>query len=154
MQRSLFLHAAAAILIAGLMSATPGKAQNRRITRETNANRRARIERTVTETYTHRWEVGGGGGFLRFRSGEFAQKNSEVGFWMNGTYYLNEKLGVTGEVRGYYGNGKVPNYNPFQALVGNPQISEYPFLVGPTYRLRLRQHTAVSVFAMGGTAIG
>lgn len=148
------MYAVAAILIATAMAAIPGQAQDRRITRETNANRRARIERTIHETYTHRWEVAGGGGFLRFRSGESTQKNSEIGFWMNGTYYLNEKLGVTGEVRGYYGNAKIPNYNPFQALVGNPQISEYPFLVGPTYRFRLRQRTAISAFAMGGTAIG
>jgi len=148
------MYAVAAILIATVVAALPGQAQNRRITRETNANRRARIERITRETYTHRWEVGGGGGLLRFRSGEITQKNSEIGFWMNGTYYLDQKLGVTGEVRGYYGNAKIPNYNPFAALVGNPKISEYPFLVGPTYRFRLRQHTAVSAFALGGTAIG
>jgi hypothetical protein len=147
--------AVAAILIATTIAAIPGQAQtSRRTTRETNANRKARIERTIRETYTHRWEVGGGGAYLRFRSGEFTQKNSEIGFWMNGTYYLSEKLGVTGEVRGYYGNGKIPNYNPFAALVGNPQISEYPFLAGPTYRFRLRQRSAVSAFVLGGTAIG
>jgi opacity protein-like surface antigen len=150
----LFTRAAAAILIATAVAAIPGQAQNRRITRETNANRRARIERIMQDTYTHRWEVGGGGGYLRFRSGEFTQKNSEITFWLNTTYYLNEKLGLTAEVRGAYGNAKTPNYNPFQALVGNPQISEYPFLVGPTYRFRLRQHTAVSAFAMAGTAVG
>jgi hypothetical protein len=147
--------AVAAILIATTVAAIPGQAQTSgRITRETNANRKARIERTIRETYTHRWEVGGGGGYLRFRSGEFTQKNSEIGFWMNGTYYLSEKLGVTGEVRGYYGNAKIPNYNPFAALVGNPPISEYPFLAGPTYRFRLRQRSAISAFALGGAAIG
>jgi hypothetical protein len=148
------MHGVAAILITTIMAGIPGQAQNRGITRETNANRRARIQRTIRETYTHRWEVAGGGGFLRFRSGESTQKNSEIGFWTNATYYLNEKLGVTGEVRGYYGNAKIPNYNQFAALVGNPQISEYPFLVGPTYRLRLTQHTAIGAFALGGTAIG
>lgn len=145
---------ATAILIATAVAIIPGQAQNRRITRETNANRRARIERTVHETYSHRWEVAGGGGFMRFRSGEFTQKNSEITFWLNTNYYFNEKLGLTGEVRGAYGNAKIPNYNPFAALVGNPQISEYPFLVGPTYRFRLRQRTAISAFALGGTAIG
>lgn len=148
------IRAAAALLTVTAIAAIPGQAQNRRITRETNTNRRARIERTVHETYTHRWEVAGGGGFLRFRSGENTQKNSEINFWLNTNYYFNEKLGLTGEVRGAYGNAKIPNYNPFAALVGNPQISEYPFLVGPTYRVRLRQHTAIGVFALGGTAIG
>jgi hypothetical protein len=154
MHRSLSAYAAAFFLIAMLAVSSAEAQGSRRVTRETNANRRARIERTVQETYTHRWEIAGGGGYLRFRSGQFTQKNSEIGFWMNGTYYLNQNLGIVGEVRGYYGNGKIPNYNQFAALTGNPQISEYPFLAGPTYRFRLRQRSAVSVFALGGTAIG
>jgi hypothetical protein len=139
-----------------VLAACSGHAQTtrRRTGHETNANRKARIARQIQETYSHRWEVGGGGGYLRFRSGQFTQKNSEIAFWVNTTYYLNEKLGITGELRGDYGNAKVPNYNPYATLVGNPQISEYPFLAGPTYRLRLREKTAVSVFAIGGTAIG
>jgi hypothetical protein len=136
-----------------MLAASSGQAQ-RNARRETNANRRARIAREVQETYTHRWEVAGGGGYLRFRSGEFTQKNSEITFWMNTTYYFNQKLGVTGEIRGAYGNAKVQNYNPYAALVGSPKISEYPFMAGPTYRFRLTQKTAVSAFAIGGTAIG
>jgi hypothetical protein len=137
------------------LSASSALAQNaRRTGRETNANRKARIERQIAETYTHRWEVAGGGGYLRFRSGQFTQKNSEIAFWMNTTYYFNQKLGLTGELRGAYGNAKINNLNPFASLVGRPQISEYPFLAGPTYRFRLRQKTALSAFVLGGTAIG
>ncbi len=148
-------HALATVLMAVLLAASPVHAQStRRPARETNANRKARIAQQVTETYTHRWEVGGGGGFLRFRSGSINQKNNEISFWMNTTYYLNQKLGLTGELRGYYGNAKIQNYNSYANLVGSPQISEYPFLAGPTYRFRLRQKTAISVFALGGTAIG
>ena len=146
------IQALAAVLMATMLAASSGQAQSTRSTgHESNANRRARIARAVEETYTHRWEVGGGGGYLRFRSGQYLQKNSEISFWMNTTYYLNQKLGITGELRGSYGNAKVGNtiYN-----IPNPQISEYPFMVGPTYRLRLRQKTAISVFALGGTAIG
>ena len=45
-------------------------AQVRRSTRrESNANRKARIERTTEETYSHRYELFGGGGYLRSRSG-------------------------------------------------------------------------------------
>jgi hypothetical protein len=146
---------AAAILMAAAMAGFTGQAQSpRRERRETNANRKARIARQIAETYTHRWEVGGGGGYLRFRSGPYTQKNSEITFWANTTYYFNQKLGLTGEVRGAYGNGKVENLNQYASLVGNPQISEYPFLAGPTYRFRLREKTALSVFALGGTAIG
>jgi hypothetical protein len=142
-------------LIAAALAGFTGQAQSsRNPRRETNANRRARIARQIAETYTHRWEVGGGGGYLRFRSGETTQKNSEITFWVNTSYYFSQKLGVTGEIRGAYGNAKVPNLNPYAADVGSPQISEYPFLAGPTYRFFLHQKIAVSAFALGGTAIG
>ena len=144
-----------AVLLVAALSAPSALAQNaRRSGRETNANRKARIERQIADTYTHRWEVAGGGGYLRFRSGQFTQKNSEIAFWMNTTYYFNRNLGLTGEVRGAYGNAKIENLNPYATLVGRPQISEYPFLAGPTYRFRLRQKTALSAFVLGGTAIG
>jgi len=138
-----------------VLMASTGVAQSpRKSGRETNANRKARIARQIQDTYTHRWEVAGGGGYMRFRSGQFTQKNSEITFWANTTYYFNEKLGLTGEVRGAYGHAKIENNNQFASLVGKPQISEYPFLVGPTYRLRLKEKTAVSAFVLGGTAIG
>ena len=144
-----------AVLIVTLatLAGSTGQAQQAK-RRETNANRKARIERQINETYTHRWEVGGGGGWLRFRSGEYTQRNSEIAFWMNANYYFNQKLGITGEIRGDYGNAKVPNYNQYATLVGSPQISEYPFMAGPTYRFYRRQRYDVSVFALGGTAIG
>jgi hypothetical protein len=144
-----------AVLLIAVFAACSLSAQNtRRSGHETNASRQARIARQIQETYTHRWEVGGGGGYLRFRSGEFSQKNSEITFWTNTTYYLNEKLGITGELRGDYGNAKTLQGNPYAALVGNPQISEYPFMAGPTYRFYLHQKIAVAGFALGGVAIG
>jgi hypothetical protein len=139
-----------------VLSAATGQAQSaRRGGHETNANRQARIARQIKDTYTHRWEVGGGGGYLRFRSGQFTQKNSEIAFWVNTTYYFNQKLGLTGELRGAYGNAKpLQGANNYLNLVGRPQISEYPFLVGPTYRVYMKEKTAVSAFVLGGTAIG
>jgi hypothetical protein len=146
----------AAIIMIAVFTALSANAQSttRRTGHETNASRQARIAREIKETYTHRWEVAGGGGYLRFRSGEFTQKNSEIAFWLNTTYYFNEKLGVTGELRGAYGNAKVLQGNQFASLVGSPQISEYPFLAGPTYRFYLHQKIAISGFALGGVAIG
>jgi hypothetical protein len=134
-----------------LLAVPPASAQERRPRHETNANRQARIARTIAETYAHRWEFGGGGGFLRFRSGQNLQRNSEIAFWFDGTYFLNPKLGLTGEIRGAYGNAKVGNtlYN-----ISNPQISEYPYLFGPTYRVYRKEHYVVSGFALGGAAIG
>jgi len=144
-----------AVLMVVVLASSSALAQNaRKSGRESNANRKARIARQIADTYGHRWEAAGGGGYMRFRSGEFTQKNSEITFWANTTYYFNEKLGLTGEVRGAYGHAKIENNNQFASLVGKPQISEYPFLVGPTYRLRLKEKTAVSAFVLGGTAIG
>jgi len=144
----------ALLLVAAFASSSALAQYTPRATRETNANRKARIARQIADTYTHRWEVAGGGGYLRFRSGQFTQKNSEITFWLNTTYYFNRNLGLTGELRGAYGNAKPLQDITFLNQVGHPQISEYPFLAGPTYRFRLRQKTALSVFALGGTAIG
>src|SRR5580698_2067258 len=145
---------ATAMLLAGFIasgvSALEAQSTHRQ-RRESNANRKARIARTIEDTYTHRWEVGGGGGYLRFRSGENLQRNNQVSFWSTGTYYLNPKLGIVGDVRGSYGNAKVGNtiFN-----IQNPQISQYNFMGGPTYRLWAKEKTAISIFAVGGAALG
>jgi hypothetical protein len=149
------LQVSTAALLLAAVAVSPALAQSpRRTGHETNASRQARVQRQIADTYTHRWEVGGGGGYLRFRSGQFTQKNSEITFWVNTTYYFNQKLGITGELRGAYGHAKVLQGNQFANLVGNPQISEYPFLAGPTYRFYERQKIALSAFALGGIAIG
>jgi hypothetical protein len=145
----------AVFLMLAVFAAAAANAQTtRRSAHETNASRKARIARQIKETYTHRWEAAGGGGYLRFRSGQFTQKNSEITFWANTTYYLNEKLGITGEIRGAYGNAKTLQGNQYANFVGNPQISEYPFLGGATYRFLTHQKLAVSGFALGGVALG
>jgi len=145
---------AAAVLLAGFMASgvSAVEAQSTHRTRhENNANRKARIERTIQDTYTRRWEVAGGGGYLRFRSGQNLQRNNEVTFWSNGTYFLNPRLGITGDIRGAYGSAKVGNtiFN-----IENPQISQYTFMGGPTYRVWAKEKTAISIFGFGGAALG
>src|SRR5271155_2464762 len=138
-----------AILVASGASAVEAQS-TRRTRRESNANRKARIARTIEATYSHRYEVAGGGGYLRFRSGEYLQKNNEVTFFMTGTYFLNPKLGIIGDVRGMYGSAKIGNNNctspscPPVFLPFNPQISEYPFLGGVAYRLYAKEKFAVT----------
>ena len=145
-----------ATLFGGLVTA---QAQApRRTRRESNANRKARIQREIAETYTHRFEMAGGGGYLRFRSGQYLQKNNEVTFWLNGTYLLNPKLGIIADVHGAYGNAKIGNgtaggFDP-GFNIPNPQISEYTFTGGPSYRFYARQRTAISVFGTGGLGLG
>ena len=48
---------------------------------------------------------------------------------------------------------KVPNVLVLNGAY-NPQINEYFFMGGPTYRLRLREKYAVSAFVTGGGAWG
>ena len=143
----------AAVLLAGFIASgvSAVQAQTHRTRRESNANRKARIARTIEDTYTHRWEVGGGGGYLRFRSGENLQRNNQVSFWSTGTYFLNPKLGIVGDVRGSYGNAKIGNtiFN-----IQNPQISQYTFMGGPNYRVWAKEKTAISIFGVGGAALG
>jgi hypothetical protein len=146
---------ATVMLLAALLASGAGIVQaqsTRRTRRETNANRQARIARIVKDTYSHKWEIGGGGGYLRYRSGEGLQKNNEVTFWMTATRYLTPKFGIVGDIRGAYGNAKIGPNNEF--LKFDPQISEYTFLAGPTYRFYAKEKTAVSVFAVGGAGLG
>ena len=143
-------------LLGSMFAGSPGLAQSRRPSRrESNANRKRRVERTVAETYGHKWEAGGGGGFTRFRSGENQQRDNQVSFWASTLYALNPKLGVLGEVRGSYGKAKVTTPLPSDNNLNyNPRISEYSFTAGPNYRFVRREKFAASVFATGGLGLG
>jgi hypothetical protein len=119
---------------------------------ETNASRQARIQRTITDTYSHRWEVFGGGAYLRFRSGEYTQKNNEVTWNLETHYFLNPKLSIVGDARGMFGNGK-PLRNEFIAENPNPQINQYTFTGGASYRFYSTLRYALSAQALGGVGI-
>ena len=149
----------AGVLLAGFIASGAVSLQaqtTRRTRRESSANRKSRIERSIAETYSHRFEVAGGGGYLRFQSGSALQKNNEVTFFMTGTYFLNPKLGIIADVRGAYGNAKIGNpvTSTSPNLGYNPKISEYPFMGGVAYRLYAKEKFAASVTAEGGAAIG
>ena len=152
MERKMKCVAAAAVAFAMFVGVAQAGAQvSHRTKRESSANRKARIERLTEETYTKRWEVFGGGGYLRFRSGQYLQKNNEVTWATSATYFLNPKLGITGDIRGEFGNAKLGN-NIYG--VYNPLITEYTFMGGPTYRFYAKQKQAASVNVMGGYGLG
>src|ERR1700735_265160 len=148
----------AGVLLAGLMASGAVAVQAQvahRTRRGSSGNRKARIARTIAETYNHRYEVAGGGGCLRFKGGSTVQKNNEVTFFMSGTYFLNPKLGIIGDIRGLYGNAKgQSNVGSEVFLPFNPQISQYPFMGGVAYRLYAKEKIAVAVTGEGGAAIG
>jgi hypothetical protein len=115
------------------------------------ARRRERTQRVVEDTYSHKFEVYGGGGYTRFRPGGSLQHINESA-WNGGvTGYFWPRLGITVDLRGYYGNAFVtPNpYNIFK-----PSISEYTFMAGPQYRLVRREHWAISAQVLAGAAKG
>ena len=150
--------AAAAVLFFVIMASLPAGAQSaHRVRRESTANRKARIARIIAETYGHRWEAAGGGGYMRYRSGQYLQQNNEVSFWATTLYSFNPKLGLLGTVQGSYGKAKIGNVlpcSPFCSLDINPQISEYAFMAGPSYRFLAKEKYAVSGFVEGGADLG
>ena len=125
---------------------------------KTNASRQARIQRTIDETYSHRYEVIGGGGYLRFKSGDFTRKNNEISWATAFNYYLNQKLALVGDARGSFGRayqeqgptGIGLQYNG----IPRPQINEYMFMGGASYRFYAREKLALSAQALGGIGWG
>jgi len=146
--------AAAALVAVLVFGAVSANAQStRRQRRESNANRKARIARTIQDTYSHQWEVAGGGGYLRWRSGEYLRRNNEITWDASATYFLNPKLGITGDAEGAFGSAKINNVfalnNDYR-----PQINEYFFTAGPTYRFIAKEKYSVSGIVTGGAVWG
>ncbi len=115
------------------------------------ARRHIREQQIEQDTYSHKFEVYGGGGYLRFHPGTSLQHNTE-GAWNGGiTEWIRPKLGITGDVRGYYGTAITDN---FQFQVFKPSISQYTFMGGPQYRIHQNQRWAVSGQVLAGVAHG
>lgn len=142
---------AGSLLTAGAQARTQTRPQ-RRARRETNASRQARITRTIEQTYANRWEVFGGGGYLRWRSGEYTKKNNEVSWAAAANYYLDPKLAIVGDARGSFGNAHALINNQFG--VYTPQINEYTFMGGVSYRFYRTEKVALSGQALGGIGWG
>jgi hypothetical protein len=143
----------AAVAVAAMMLTGAVCAQApRRTRRESNAAREARIARTIQATYAHKYEVFGGGGYMRFRSGDFTKKNNEVTWQAATSYYFNPKWAVVGDARGMFGNAHALINNPYR--VYNPQINEYTFMGGGSYRFYMKEKVAMSAQALGGVGWG
>ena len=115
------------------------------------ARRQQRIAQIIQETYSHKYEVYFGGGYLRFRPGNFLQHINEASWNVGLTDYIRPKLGITGDFRGYYGAAYVGN-NPYSVF--EPSISQYTFLFGPQYRFYQKPRLAVSGNVLVGFAHG
>jgi hypothetical protein len=115
------------------------------------ARRKLRVQQIIQDTYTHKYEVYGGGGYLRFRPGPYLQHLNEAAWNAGFTDYFKGKIGITADFRGYYGTAWT-YINQYQVF--NPSISQYTFLFGPQARLVMHQHWAVSANALVGVDHG
>jgi len=131
------------------------------------ARRAQRIAAVVQDTYGHKYEIYGGAAFLRLRPGSALQNVSETGFDAGITRYLTNKIGVTLDGRGYYGNAYVGNLAPYTGQVApcggtnepacqpgipiyEPSVSNYSFSAGPQYRFYMHQKWGLSAIALAG----
>ena len=116
------------------------------------ARRQERTRKIVEDTYSHKYEVYGGGGYLRFRPGPSLQHINESGWNAGFTDYLWPRIGLTGELRGYYGVAFLGTNNDLSIF--KPSITEYVFMGGPQYRIVSRARWAVSGQVLVGVAKG
>ncbi|HTV13134.1 MAG TPA: hypothetical protein VME68_00375 [Acidobacteriaceae bacterium] len=122
---------------------TPG--QRAQVLREAqervNARRKIRVRQIIADTYSHKYELDFGGGYLRFRPGNTLQHNSESSWNVDLTDYLRGDLGVTLEGRGYYGTAYTGTHvGSGLAQAYEPGISQYSIMAGPRYRFFKGQH--------------
>ncbi|MBV8672292.1 MAG: hypothetical protein JOZ33_02560 [Acidobacteriaceae bacterium] len=115
------------------------------------ARRKIRVQQIIQDTYTHKYEVYGGGGYLRFTPGPHLQHLNEAAWNAGFTDYVKGKIGITADFRGYYGTA-FTYINQFQVF--KPSISQYTFLGGPQVRLLMRQHWGISGNALVGFGHG
>lgn len=113
------------------------------------ARRHLRERQVIQDTYTHKYEVYGGGGFLRFRPGHYLQHNVDAAWNAGFTDWFRGKLGATLDFRGYYGTAITDNY---QYQVFKPAISQYTFMAGPQYRFFEGLHWGWSAQVLAGMA--
>ena len=148
----------AGMVLLGAAGSSEGQLKKqKRPRRETNASRQARIARTIQETYSHPWEVIGGGGYLRWKSGEATKKNNEVSWNVAADRYLTPKLAIIADGQGSFGSAHQegsPQSPLVFAQIGNPQINEYFFTGGASYRFYAKEKLALSAQASAGVADG
>jgi hypothetical protein len=115
------------------------------------ARREQRRVAAIHDTYAHTYEMNLGMGYLRFVPGPNLQRVTFYSWDTGLTRYHNERLGITADVRGYYGTAFV-GLNPYGLT--RPAISQYDFLIGPTYRFYMQPKYSISARVLGGAALG
>ena len=102
--------------------------------------------------YREKYDIYGGFASSHFNSGPALIPGANLGgFDVQGTMWLRRRLGVTANVRGYYGTtGVVPN--PYG--IHGPFIYEHLFMGGPSFRGPKNEHAALTFHALVGGSYG
>ena len=146
---ALCLLTANAVVSAHAQTARP---QQRRARRETNASREARLAREIAQTYSHRYEIFGGGGYMRFRSGDNTKNNNEVSWNATAARFFNPRVAVIASAQGSFGSANALINNPYN--IYHPKINEYFFQGGGLYRFYRRAKASASAQAQAGVGWG
>lgn len=102
--------------------------------------------------YNNLYEIYGAPAYTHFNPGPALVAGSNLGgFDVQGTRWMRSRLGVTANLRGYYGtNGVIPN----ATNVHGPFIYEHQFLGGVSIRGPKNEHAALVFHALAGGAYG
>jgi hypothetical protein len=119
-----------------------------------NARRRQRIRQIVKDTYSHKYEVYFGGGYLRFRPGSYLQHNNETAWNFGAVDYFRGRLGAAVDARGYYGTAFTGLHSNGVNEAYNPSISQYTALAGPQYRFYEGLHWGWTAQVLAGVGHG
>lgn len=130
---------------------TPATAAPTSVQARIRARREQRRLAAIHDTYSHQYEMNVGMGYLRFVPGPKQQRVTLYSWDTGVTRYYSDRFGVTGDVRGYYGTAFV-GLNPYG--ITRPAISQYDFLVGPTYRFYMQPKYSISARVLAGAALG
>lgn len=137
-------------------SQTPEQTQELRRNYESRRQltRQRREAELMTETYSHRWEIYGGGQYMRFRPGPDLH-NSGMGGWTLGlTRYFTPRFGISADARGYYGSNSLGPVNGGGYNTYNAKFSVFPFTIGPQYRFYSNTKWTISGVVQGGAVYG
>ncbi len=118
------------------------------------ARREQRRAAALHEVYGHEYEGYFGMAYLRFEPGATLERAHEYGWNPGFTRYLNERLGITLDGRGYYGSAYVYNNKVTNSAITNAEVSQYSVLIGPTYRFYMQPKFSVAARVMGGISYG
>jgi hypothetical protein len=102
--------------------------------------------------YRNKYDIYGGVASSHFNAGPALIGGANLGgFDIQGTWWPKMKIGLTANVRGYYGTtGVVPNpYN-----IHGPFIYEHMFMGGASFRGPKNEHAALTFHALAGGSYG